>query len=127
VCTCVFLLHQEFFDMILVNNPSFYDGGVTVHVFYAIPHIGLSVGGPCTIPVNTSKEMVGYHSTTTSFELHQFTRSHKASMWSVQIKYLLKVPLRMVLNRHGWGLPPWLLLLARTKHSTSNGNIQLQR
>jgi hypothetical protein len=29
VCTCVFLLHQKFFDMILVNNPSFYDGGVT--------------------------------------------------------------------------------------------------
>jgi hypothetical protein len=29
VCTCVFLLRQESFDMILVNNPSFYDGGVT--------------------------------------------------------------------------------------------------
>jgi hypothetical protein len=29
VCICVFLLHQEFFDMILINNPSFYDGGVT--------------------------------------------------------------------------------------------------
>jgi hypothetical protein len=26
VCTCAFLLHQESFDMILVNNPSFYDG-----------------------------------------------------------------------------------------------------
>jgi hypothetical protein len=26
VCTCVFLLRQESFDMILVNNPSFYDG-----------------------------------------------------------------------------------------------------
>jgi hypothetical protein len=26
VCTCVFLLHQESFDMILVNNPSFYEG-----------------------------------------------------------------------------------------------------
>jgi hypothetical protein len=26
VCTCVFLLHQESFDMILVNNPSLYDG-----------------------------------------------------------------------------------------------------
>jgi hypothetical protein len=30
--TYVFLLHQESFDMILVNNPSFYDGGVTVGV-----------------------------------------------------------------------------------------------
>jgi hypothetical protein len=29
VCTCVFLLHQESFDMILVNNPSFYNEGVT--------------------------------------------------------------------------------------------------
>jgi hypothetical protein len=32
VCTCVFLLHQESFDMILVNNSSFYDGGVTVGI-----------------------------------------------------------------------------------------------
>jgi hypothetical protein len=30
VCTYVFLLHQESFDMILVNNPSFHDRGVTV-------------------------------------------------------------------------------------------------
>jgi hypothetical protein len=29
VCTYVFLLHQESLDMILVNNPSSYDGGVT--------------------------------------------------------------------------------------------------
>jgi hypothetical protein len=29
MCTCVFLLRQESFDMILVSNPSFYDGGVT--------------------------------------------------------------------------------------------------
>jgi hypothetical protein len=32
VCMCVlvyFLLRQESFNMILVNNPSFYDGGVT--------------------------------------------------------------------------------------------------
>jgi hypothetical protein len=28
VCTCVFLLHQESFDIIMVNNPSFYNGGV---------------------------------------------------------------------------------------------------
>jgi hypothetical protein len=25
MCTCVFLLHHGSFDMILVNNPSFYD------------------------------------------------------------------------------------------------------
>jgi hypothetical protein len=29
MCTCIFLLHQESGDMILVNNPSFYDEGVT--------------------------------------------------------------------------------------------------
>jgi hypothetical protein len=28
VCTYVFLLHQESFDMILVNNSSFYDESV---------------------------------------------------------------------------------------------------
>jgi hypothetical protein len=32
ICTCVFLLHQKSFDMILINNPSFYDGGVTVGI-----------------------------------------------------------------------------------------------
>jgi hypothetical protein len=32
VYTCVFLLHHESFDMILVNNPSLYDGGVIVSV-----------------------------------------------------------------------------------------------
>jgi hypothetical protein len=32
VYTCVFLLHQESFDMILVNNSSFYDRGVTVGI-----------------------------------------------------------------------------------------------
>jgi hypothetical protein len=30
-----------------------------------IPHIGLSVGNPYTIPVNISRGMVGYHPTTT--------------------------------------------------------------
>jgi hypothetical protein len=34
VCTCVFLLHQESFDMILVDNPSFYDGGVIETTLY---------------------------------------------------------------------------------------------
>jgi hypothetical protein len=29
MCTCVFLLRQESFDMILINNLSFYDRGVT--------------------------------------------------------------------------------------------------
>jgi hypothetical protein len=32
VCTCVFLLYQESFNMILINNPSFSDGGVTVGI-----------------------------------------------------------------------------------------------
>jgi hypothetical protein len=33
MCTCVFLLCQESFDMILINNPSFYDEGVTMSAF----------------------------------------------------------------------------------------------
>jgi hypothetical protein len=32
LCTCVFLLRQESFDIILVNNPSFYDGSVTIDI-----------------------------------------------------------------------------------------------
>jgi hypothetical protein len=30
VCSCEFLLRQEFFNMILDNNLSFYDEGVTI-------------------------------------------------------------------------------------------------
>jgi hypothetical protein len=30
VCTYAFLLRQESFNLIIVNNPSFYDGGVTI-------------------------------------------------------------------------------------------------
>jgi hypothetical protein len=30
MCNYVFLLHQKSFDMTLVNNPLFYDGGVTL-------------------------------------------------------------------------------------------------
>jgi hypothetical protein len=29
MCTCIFLLRQEFFNIILINNLSFFDGGVT--------------------------------------------------------------------------------------------------
>jgi hypothetical protein len=32
MCNCVFLLRQEFFDMVMINNQSFYDGGVTVDI-----------------------------------------------------------------------------------------------
>jgi hypothetical protein len=32
VCTCVFLLPQEYSNMILVNYPSFYDESVTVGI-----------------------------------------------------------------------------------------------
>jgi hypothetical protein len=40
-----------------------------VHVFDAIPHTGLSVGGPHIIPLNISRGMVGYHPTTTIIEI----------------------------------------------------------
>jgi hypothetical protein len=53
-----------------------------VHVFHAIPHVGLFVGGPYTIPMKISKWMVGYHPTTTSTELCWFTGPHKSGMWS---------------------------------------------
>jgi hypothetical protein len=32
VCTCVFLLRQDSFNMVLVNKPPFYDGGVIVGI-----------------------------------------------------------------------------------------------
>jgi hypothetical protein len=156
-----------------------------VNVFHAIPHTGLSVGGPYTIPVYIYRGMVEYRPTTTIIKLCRFTGSHKVNIWYVQFKCSLKVPLRTVLNRHRWGLPPWsleypqttpqpshlkilhfslvaspdlkfkslsnlyqfsilnyyskdgsymqvgptthLLPLARTKHSTSNGNIYYKR
>jgi hypothetical protein len=37
MCTCVFLLRQESFAMILINNLIFYDGGVTNRVFILPP------------------------------------------------------------------------------------------
>jgi hypothetical protein len=43
VCTCIFLLRQESFDMILVNNPSFYDGGFTTAVLNFICVVGDSM------------------------------------------------------------------------------------
>jgi hypothetical protein len=49
-----------------------------VHVFHVIPHTGLSVGGPYTIPLNISRAMVGYRSTTTIIQLRRITGSHKA-------------------------------------------------
>jgi hypothetical protein len=61
------------------------------------------VGGPYTIPINISRGTVGYLPTTTIIKLCQFTGPHKASMHSVQFKYLLEVPLRTVLNRHRRG------------------------
>jgi hypothetical protein len=40
-----------------------------VHVFYTIPHTGLSVGDPYTIPVYISRGMVRYRLSTTIIEL----------------------------------------------------------
>jgi hypothetical protein len=85
-----------------------------VHIFHTIPHIGLFVGGLYTIPVNISKGMVGYRPTTKIIKLCRFTGNHKMSMRSVQFKYLLKVPLWMVLNQQRWGLQPWSLEYPQT-------------
>jgi hypothetical protein len=54
-----------------------------------IPHTMLSVGGLYTTPVYISREMVGYHPTTTIIELRLFTGSLTASMHLVLFKYLL--------------------------------------
>jgi hypothetical protein len=80
-----------------------------VHVFHTIPHTGLSLGSPYTIPVNISIGTVGYCTTTTIIKLHRFTGSNKDRMQSVHFKYLLKVPLWKVPNWHGRGLAPWCL------------------
>jgi hypothetical protein len=61
-----------------------------MHVFYAIPHVGLSVDGPYTIPMLISRGMVGYRPTTTIIELHRFTGPHKSGMWSVHNQILIQ-------------------------------------
>jgi hypothetical protein len=45
VCACVILLCQESFDMILVNNLSFYDGGVTSAIATAMFWLALAKAG----------------------------------------------------------------------------------
>jgi hypothetical protein len=55
-----------------------------------ISHIGLSVGGPYNIPLNISRGMAGYRSTTTIIELRRFTGPHKFSMQSVQNQVLIQ-------------------------------------
>jgi hypothetical protein len=71
-------------------------------------------GWPIHYLVSISRGMVGYRPTTTIIKLRRFTGSHKANMRSVQFKYLLKVPLWTVLNRHKRGLPPWSLEYPQT-------------
>jgi hypothetical protein len=61
-----------------------------VHVFYAIPHTRLSMGGLYTIPMNISRGMVEYRQTTTIIELRQFTGPHKSSMRSVHNQMFLQ-------------------------------------
>jgi hypothetical protein len=59
--TCVFLLHQESFDMILVNNSSFYDGGITGRVLggRTIGRLGDAVCGPYHIQGDEECESLG--------------------------------------------------------------------
>jgi hypothetical protein len=61
-----------------------------MHIFHAIPHSELSVGGPYTISVLISGGIVGYHPTTTLIELHQFIRPHKSSVRSVHNQMLIQ-------------------------------------
>jgi hypothetical protein len=61
-----------------------------VHIFHAIPHAGLSMGGPYTIPMLISRGMVGYHPITTIIELHRFTRPYKSGMQSIHNQMLIQ-------------------------------------
>jgi hypothetical protein len=61
-----------------------------VHIFHVIPHAGLSVGGPYTIPMLISKGMVGYRPTTTIIDLCRFTGPHKSGMQSVHNQMLIQ-------------------------------------
>jgi hypothetical protein len=50
-----------------------------VHVFYMMPHSGLSVGGPCTIPYTTKRYgRVSFNSA--NDEATKFVRPHKSRM-----------------------------------------------
>jgi hypothetical protein len=61
-----------------------------VHDFHMIPHAGLSVGSPYTIPMLISRGMVGYRPTTTTIELRRFTRPHKSGMQLVHNQMLVQ-------------------------------------
>jgi hypothetical protein len=73
--------------------------------------------------MNIYRWMVGYRPTTTIVKPRWFTGSHKASMRSVQFKYLLKVPLWTIINRRMWGLPPWSLEYLQTTPRPSHPKI----
>ena len=77
-----------------------------VHVFHAIPHSGLSVGGPCTIPVAST----GHHcrngevsSNSTTISVTRFTRPHKSSMrqYTTQILFIRTQPTRALTDSAG--------------------------
>jgi hypothetical protein len=55
----------------------------------AIPHAGLSMGGPYTIPMLISRGMVGYCPIITIIELRRFTGPHKSSMRSIHNQMLI--------------------------------------
>jgi hypothetical protein len=78
-----------------------------VHIFHVIPHAGLFVGGPYTIPMLISRGMVAYHLTTIIIEQRQFTGPHKCSMRLVHNKMLVQESTMNSLNWHRWRLPPY--------------------
>jgi hypothetical protein len=80
--------------------------------FHVIPHAGLSLGGPYTIPMLISRGMVGYCPTTTIIELCWFTGPHKSSMRSVHNQILVQGSTTN--GPHRRGLPPWSLKYPHT-------------
>jgi hypothetical protein len=74
-----------------------------------IPHAGLSVGDPYTIPVLISRGMLGYRPTNTIIELRQFIRPHKFDMRSVHNQMLIQGSTTNCHQSTQVGLPPWSL------------------
>jgi hypothetical protein len=90
-----------------------------VHVFHAIPHVGLSVSDPYTILMLISRGMMGYHLITIIIKLRRFTGPHKSDMRLIHNQMLVQ---RFVMNGFQStqaGLPPLSLEYPHTTPHSS--------
>jgi hypothetical protein len=82
-----------------------------VHIFHTIPHSGLSVGGPCTIPY-TPERYGRVLSNSVTDEATKFAWSHKSRMCQYIIKCLfISTQLMWDLINTGGGYYHWALNL----------------